>query len=290
MKRALLFSILLLSALSHSTLTYANEASILELRKGVVICDADPTTNLKSVILPAIWTKVTEIVVLHEAQAEPVYTPASFNLDGSLVHPARISERTLPALVKSVTRNVVLVPESVALIDADGRHMGGATTSEREAFYAQLTKFPELIVENPEEPWERIFREYVEQQHQLAARSRDNLKRISQPRIIAPNLDWIHDFSSLNISEDEPISLLIEPTAFSYPTEDEVVAQWENYAARIANQNAFSKLECEGSRVIEKSTPPSIKGKAYKDIGVKVPRIKSIGKIRKFNIYGAELE
>lgn len=290
MKRALFFSILFYSALSNSTFTYANEAPILELRKGAVICDADPTTNLRSVILPAIWTQVTEIIVLQEAQTEPVYIPASFNLDGTLVHPVLIRERLLPASIKSFTRNVILVPPTVALINAEGRLMDGKSTVAREAFYAQLTTMPELIVENSEEPWERIFREYVERQHQQAANLRDNLKQISQPRIIAPNLDWIHDFSSLNISEDEPISLLIEPTQIRYPTEDEVVAQWESYAARIASQKAFTKLECDGPKAVEKTMLPPTNRKTYKDIGVKVPRIESRGKVRKFNIYGAELE
>ena len=108
----------------------------------------------------------------------------------------------------------------------------------------------------------------------------------TQPRAVVPDGNWREDLRDPSV----PVSFLIEPSHISYPTEAEVVAAWEAYALQYDTQNAFYTKICQGAKPVDRLLRLTSLDVSFEDIGVKVPRIETLGAARKFNIYGAELE
>jgi len=236
-----------------------------ELRDGAQICDVDPATGLRSVILPALWTEISEINVTYPAYTDLIHLPAIFNADGTLNRPAVAQERLAQTNgAEAVKRQIVFYPESVMQINAAGEFVGGADKIEREAYHAAIAKEPNLGILPYEQTQDRSklrFNAYVERQKRLQKKFFQNVKR------------------------ENSVS-----THISYPTEAEVVAAWEAYALQYDTQNAFYTKICQGAKPVDRLLRLTSLDVSFEDIGVKVPRIETLGAARKFNIYGAELE
>lgn len=275
------------------TLVNANETPAL--RPGAMVCDLNPETGKRAVYFPAMWHDVTETIVTQGAPSELVYQAAVFKRDGTLAEKARTFERSIPCAGQTITRPIILAPEQIAEITPDGRLLSSDGIQIDEAFNLKLLQRKSAFrIKDKLDYWDMVFQEFMfgrrSTHDEVMTRLWPNGDLSTMPRVFAPDLTWVHDLTYLKVDADTPISILVEPPEIIYPTEQDIVDQWDAYAKKRLRENLKS-YSCAGSKLVLKDLgADSYPKKTYEDIRIRTPITVTPPKIRYFNLFGTEIK
>ena len=263
------------SAITLAALLLAANAqadTLPTMPRGAVVCDPDPATGERAVIVPPRLETVTDIPPILHPPMEVLLVPPVRGDDGAITTDARIVERAIPVLTPTFTRRQIAEPARVATLSDFA--VGGEFADQRAASQIHPAS------------WDEHLQDYVRRLRRTQIGATDTMRFMGED-ILTPRVIDLE--TTDNASSDTPARVIVEPHRITRESEAEAVDAY-HAAAREWASSLPDALVCDGSQVMTKPVDLGpMPQRRFDEIGIRRVTQRRRGSVKYYNRAGAEI-
>ena len=241
-------------------LASADELITPPLREGAIVCEPDPETGLRAVFLPAVFHKITEIMVLQDAQTELVYVPLRVSDKGDVISRAHFVERMLPHKPIETVRWVVFLPVQIGYIHKNGLIWNSSSTALDEQANIDKIKAKNMRIGTAqaqafrEQGWPKVIAEYHNVVDEKRQSFRKQVEQSNNRPLVSSKIQGVEvpnnlSISDLKVSEQDIFTAILLPRQIEFATREWPLPKWQEFAQSARNNLGW---KCNGPQLSEK--------------------------------------